>query len=89
MTDRCKLCKRHFYSDEGRFPVVGPTKHHLIPKQKYHGKWNDAKYIWICNTCHKQINKMFTNNELKQLDTVEKIKNHPKVKKYIKWINKQ
>lgn len=89
MKDKCSLCKRIYYSNEGRFPVSGPTKHHLIPKQKYRGRWKDAKYEWICNTCHKQINKIFTNNELKQLNTIEKLRNHPNVKKYIKWIYKK
>lgn len=87
--DICKLCERHFYSNEGRFPVSGPTKHHLIPKQKYRGRVKDAKYELICETCHKQINKMFTNNELKALNTIAKLKKHPKMQKYLKWIRKK
>ena len=86
---KCELCDRHFYSNEGRFPVSGHTKHHLTPKQKYHGRLKDAEYILICETCHKQINKMFTNNELKKLNTIEKLKKHPKVQKYVKWIRKE
>lgn len=86
---KCEICDRHFYSNEGRFSVSGPTKHHLTPKQKYHGRLKDAKYALICETCHKQINKMFTNNELKKLNTIEKLKNHQKVKKYIKWVRKE
>lgn len=86
---KCELCERRFYSNEGRFPVGGPTKHHLTPKQKYRGKLKDAKYAFICEGCHKQINKVFTNNELKTYNTIAKLKKHPKIISYIKWIRKE
>ena len=84
---QCWICERDFYSNKGRYPVGGPTKHHITPKQKYHGKWKDAEYEYICVKCHRQINKMFTNNELKELG--KQLKDHPKIKKWKKWIRKE
>jgi 5-methylcytosine-specific restriction endonuclease McrA len=85
--DNCWLCRRSFASNEGRFPVGPPIKHHIVPKQKYHNKWEDAEIILLCNRCHKQMHKMFTNNELKTM-TKEELKQHEKIIDYVKWIRK-
>ena len=47
--------------------------------------------INICkDDCHKQIHKLISEKELgKNYNTVQKLKNHPEVKKYIKWIKKR
>ena len=87
-SNKCEICGRTFLTDEGRFPVGPPTRHHLIPKQKYRSRWHDAKVILICSFCHKQINKMFTNYELKQM-TITYLKKQPKLQKFVKWIRKE
>ena len=84
---QCWICERDYYSNQGRYPVGGPTKHHITPKQKYRGKWKEAEYKFICVRCHRQINKMFTNNELKKIG--KKLKEHLKVQKWVKWIRKE
>ena len=84
----CRICNREFNTLQGRFNVGKPTRHHVIPKHKFHGRWKDAEIVLICYSCHKQINKMFNNNELK-LMTLEQLRNHHKVKKWIKWIRKE
>lgn len=83
----CWICNRDFYSNQGRYPVGGPTKHHITPKQKYRGKMKNAECEYVCVKCHRQINKMFKNNELKKLG--KKLKEHPKIKKWVKWIRKE
>jgi hypothetical protein len=85
--NKCRICEREFNTKQGRYPVGKPTKHHVVPKHKYHGRWRDAEVILICNFCHRQINKFFTNNELK-LMTLEQLRNHQKVYNWIKWIRK-
>lgn len=85
MDNVCEICKRTFHSSEGRFPVGRPTKHHVIPKQKYRDKWQDADVILVCRSCHRQIHRFFSNNDLKHM-SVEELKTHPKVKHWIQWI---
>ncbi|UCD13131.1 MAG: hypothetical protein JSW60_06105 [Thermoplasmatales archaeon] len=84
---KCWLCKREFYKQQGRFPVGPPTKHHIIPKQKYHGKWKDADVVPVCKACQHQMHKTFTNYQLKEMTKTE-LRNHKKIRSYIKWIRK-
>ncbi|MFX0210291.1 MAG: hypothetical protein ACFFDT_30205 [Candidatus Hodarchaeota archaeon] len=59
-------------------------KHHLDPKNK--------KYptIWVCSLCGRMIHAFFTNQELStSYTTLEKLRSHPRVKKYIKWLWKK
>jgi len=86
--DSCWLCGRRFNSNNGRFPVGPPTKHHVVPKQKYRNKWMHVDIILLCKRCHKQLHKMFTNIQLKEM-TKDEIKNHKKIFNYVKWINKE
>ena len=83
----CWLCKREFYKLQGRFPVGPPTKHHVIPKQKFHGGWKDVDVVLVCKMCQRQMHKLFTNNQLKEMTKAE-LMNHKKICNYIKWIRK-
>ena len=85
--NKCWLCGREFHSQQGRFPVGPPTKHHVIPKQKYHGKRKDADMVLVCKMCQRQMHKMFTNKQLKEM-TKKELKNHKKICDYVKWIRK-
>jgi hypothetical protein len=83
---RCELCERE--------NVL--TFHHLIPVSLHKNKWFKKNYtkeelnngIYICKEdCHKEIHKLISEKELgRSFNTLEKLKRHIKVKKYIKWI---
>jgi len=72
------------------------TFHHLIPVSLHKNKWFKKNYtkeelnngIYICKEdCHKEIHKLISEKELgRSFNTLEKLKRHIKVKKYIKWI---
>ena len=82
---RCELC--------GRL-VDKLTKHHLIPKAR-HNKRVKAKYgeeckmrlAMTCKPCHRQLHYLFEHKELEgDLNTLDSLKAHPAVAKYIEWI---
>jgi ribosome-binding protein aMBF1 (putative translation factor) len=72
----CELCGRE----------VPLTRHHSIPKQK---RGKKGAVIYLCVPCHKQIHALFTNSELKKLNTVEKLKEDARVQKWIVWVRKK
>lgn len=76
----CPLCNRII-------PEEQESKHHLIPKSKG-GEKEDIVIIHIA--CHRQIHMVFTNNELDDYYyTVERIKEHSEMEKFINWISKK
>jgi hypothetical protein len=89
MEGKCELCERENLL----------TFHHLIPKSQHSNKWFKKNFtreqmnegVNLCKEdCHKQIHKFFNEKEMgRSFNTLEKLKRHPKVKKYIKYIQKQ
>lgn len=76
--DKCDLCKRE---------VEKLTRHHLIPKSRGGSKGDVIK---VCISCKDMIHNLIPNKLLdRKYNTLEKIKSHPKVRKYVKWIYKQ
>ncbi|WP_137789875.1 HNH endonuclease [Bacillus sp. E(2018)] len=74
----CELCRRE---------PVELTVHHLIPKEEG-GRFSETADL--CVPCHKQIHFLFTNSELASLySTVEKLRDTPELKKFLKWLRKQ
>lgn len=74
----CELC--------GRSPVE-TTVHHLTPRQFGGAEGPTAN---LCTPCHKQIHAIFTNQELATFyNTIPRLKDHPDMVKYIKWVKKQ
>lgn len=74
----CELCRR-----EG---VNKLTEHHLIPREQ--GGRNKAT-VWLCEDCHKQIHALYTNRELAfRLNTLERLENDEKIRKYLRYIRK-
>ena len=70
---KCQLCERE--TDLIR-------RHHLIPENR---KQSDV--IQVCRQCGSQVHLLFTNKELeKELYTVDKLKDNPKMKKYLDWV---
>lgn len=74
----CELCKRE---------PVRTTEHHLIPKE-YGGV--DGPMAMLCSACHRQVHALFTNEELAGFyHSIERLKDHPAIMKYIRWVKKQ
>ena len=76
----CPLCEREI-------PPKLESRHHLTPKLKggKHGP------IAILHTiCHSKIHSLFTEAELaKNYYTVELLKTHTEIQKFVKWISKR
>lgn len=79
---KCELCCRE---------MDKLTVHHLIPRQYSKRKKLDiGPTINICSACHKQIHALFDNKQLaKELNTLAKLQQEPKIKKFLSWIKKQ
>ena len=78
MKEKCALCDRD---------AAELTKHHLLPKQE--GGTQDH-IVLLCESCHRQIHALYSNKELAiRLNTLDKLKEDSKIKKYIKFIKKQ
>lgn len=79
---QCELCRRE---------IERLTVHHLIPRQAVKRKKADpGSTIDICSACHRQIHNLYSNTELaKHLNTIEKLRNEPKMQKFLTWIEKQ
>lgn len=85
----CELCNRE----------KELTFHHLIPKKNHKIKYIREKYsflninsygIKICRDCHKMIHKLIPHKLLAlDYNTMEKLKNHPELKKIIEWVRSQ
>jgi hypothetical protein len=86
---KCKLC--------GREKEL--TFHHFIPKTLHKNKWFKKRFtrdqmdqgIYICeHDCHPEIHRFIDAKEMgRDYNTLELLRNHPQVRKYIKWIRKQ
>ena len=75
----CQIC--------GRDLVMGSSvnEHHLIPKT-FKGK----ETITIHKVCHSKIHSVFTERELyNHFHTPERLREHPEMEKFIKWIRKK
>ncbi|MGF1485950.1 MAG: HNH endonuclease [Prochloraceae cyanobacterium] len=79
---KCELCCRE---------MDNLTVHHLIPRQYSKRKKLDiGPTINICSACHKQIHALFDNKQLaKELNTLAKLQQDPKIQKFLSWIKKQ
>lgn len=78
----CELCQR---------TMERLTTHHLVPRQAVKRKKAESgPTVEICSACHRQIHTLFNNKELAQrFNTLEKLKNEPKMQKFLNWIKKQ
>ncbi len=74
----CQLCGRD---------VEKCTKHHLIPKSQNSEK---SELAYLCSVCHQMLNHLFSNKQLSsKLNSIEELKSHPKIRKFLKWVRKQ
>src|SRR5438270_13862436 len=82
---RCAICERE----------ETLTRHHLIPRTRHHNKKTrriferaEVKQVaGICRSCHSQIHQLLSEKELERdFNTVEKLRSHPGIGKFAKWI---
>ncbi len=67
--------------------MAGPSvnEHHLIPKSK---KGKDT--ITLHTICHSKIHSLFSENELRDhYHTIERLKAHPEMDKFLRWVAKK
>ena len=77
----CPICDRDMIKD--RFV----DKHHLIPKCK-NGRHTPT--IVLHRICHSKIHSIWTEADLAgYYHTVERIKEHPDMQKFIKWVSRK
>ena len=78
-TNKCPICNRELAE-----PIV---RHHLIPPSKG-GK--DSPTVAMHKICQAKVHAVFTETELKTYyHTVERIKEHDDIAKFIKWVSKK
>lgn len=82
----CELCGREELCNE----------HHLIPRKCHSKRWFRNRYLkkemqtrlaMLCKSCHKEVHTLIPNEvELgKEFNTMELLRSHPQVKKYVEW----
>jgi 5-methylcytosine-specific restriction endonuclease McrA len=85
MIGHCALCGR-----EERL-----TRHHLIPRTRHHNRRNKREFdrvavketVGLCRPCHSQVHALLSEKELeREWNTIEKIRAHPEVEKFVAWI---
>lgn len=85
----CALCGR-------QAPQL--TRHHLIPRTTHHRTRTRRQFtrqerqtvILLCRPCHKQLHAILPENELtRNYHTIEAIKTHPQVARFVAWIARQ
>jgi len=83
----CSFCDREILCD--------PSDHHLIPRTRHKNKRNKKRFtreevkktVSSCEPCHSKIHSVFMEKELERdYYTVEAIKAHPEMEKFIEWI---
>ena len=58
-------------------------EHHVVPKSK-----GGSDTVYLHRICHSKIHSVFTLTELKNhYNEFEKIKKHPEIQKFIKWVS--
>jgi 5-methylcytosine-specific restriction endonuclease McrA len=81
MSARCQLCELR----------PGTTEHHVVPRSLVPRKLQaKPSEIWkLCPGCHSEIHKRMTHLELKKsYQTVAKVRSHPKIAKYLRFVGK-
>jgi hypothetical protein len=84
----CALCQRE--------EIL--TRHHLIPRTRHHNQRNKREFarelvrqtLGLCRGCHSQVHALLTEKELeREWNTIEKLREHPEVKKFAAWMTKK
>jgi len=85
----CELCGRE----------RNLTGHHLIPRTLHSNYWFEKNFTkedmrtrkaYLCRDCHVFIHKQWAEKKLgRYLNTLDKLKEEKRVKKFITWVRKQ
>lgn len=76
----CPICERDMY-DDGK----SINRHHFIPKSR-----GGKEQFFTHTLCHNMIHSLWTEKELElEYSDPEKIKSHPEMGKFIKWVQKK
>ena len=79
MDNKCPLCGREL-GDKNNW-----NEHHLKPKSL-----GGKEVIALHYICHSKIHSVFTERELHNYyHTIKRLKEHPEIKKFIKWVSKK
>lgn len=74
----CELCRRE---------TPDLTRHHLVPREEDGAGGPTAV---VCGACHRQLHALFDNRVLaRELDTVERLRAHPELARFVRWVRKQ
>jgi uncharacterized protein YlaI len=89
MEAKCELCGR----------IKELTFHHFIPKTLHTNKLFKKLYttdfmkssgINLCEDCHSNIHKFFTEKELgREYNDKKKLLSDERVRKFLRWVKKQ
>ena len=87
----CELC--------GRQMQAGTTEHHLIPRTCHSNKWFKKQFtreqmqktVSLCRDCHNTIHRFIPREKQlgRHFHTLELLRSHPQIARYIGWIRKQ
>lgn len=76
----CPLCQRPI-------PAGLASKHHLVPRLK--GGKHGATAL-LHHICHTKIHTTLSETELaRHYDTIEKLRQHPEIEKFVDWVRKR
>lgn len=76
----CPLCERPI-------PPALESRHHLVPKLK--GGTHGPVEI-LHSICHAKIHTTLTESEIaRDFDTVDKLREHPEIAKFVRWVRKR
>ncbi len=76
----CPLCKRPM-------PASSSNEHHLIPLSR---KGKGCHKITLHKVCHDKLHHTISENEMAQhYHTIERLREHPDIAKFICWVRKQ
>lgn len=85
MVDVCPLCDRE-YGDQ-------MEDHHLKPvtfKSRTKEVHDPSNFVRIHKMCHQKIHSTFAESELfSYYHTIERLREHEEIQKFIKWIAKK
>lgn len=66
---------------------LSADEHHLVPKE-FGGRKHPI--VIIHKVCHNKIHSVLTNRELwRSYNTIELLREHAEIRKFIKWIKKK
>jgi hypothetical protein len=87
----CQMCDRTLRK--------GTTQHHLIPRTCHRNRWFQKRFsreemrvtVDLCGDCHRAVHRLVPceKNLGRHYSTLDLLKSHPAIAKYITWVRKQ